>query len=134
MKFLEKFIPTFEMEVLRESLRGEEGKYFAMLTKLKRQIYAVPRLGETENIDPENIRIWMHYFYGATDIWVYELDIKTLESTAFVCLNGDTENAECGPVFLPEYIGINIMQIDLYWDTETTLKQVIDSVRIKRWK
>ncbi len=129
-EFLERFVPKLELLVLKETLRGEErGPIADSLKRLQRQISAMPSLGAVRYLPLEDIKIGMHYFHGGTDIWLYELDLETLEGEAFVCLNGDSWNAETGPVYLPEYLAIDLMQLDLFWDTRTTLKEVMDKVK-----
>lgn len=116
MVFLEKFVPYSEMAVIRENLPDYERE----LERVEAQIRAMPAPHKIASLSPSQIRIGMHYFGGSTDIWIHALE-KDGYAEAFVCLNGDAVNAECGPVFIPEFLGIPIINLDLHWDSNITL-------------
>lgn len=124
--FLERYIPKMELAVLRGNAKSEEKDFFIeLLLDVEKQIKGMPGLYETYNLGPDKIQIGMHYFGGTTDFWLYELDQETGEGTAFVCLNGDSDCAERGPVYIPEIVGLRFMALDLYWNTDKTLQEVM---------
>lgn len=125
LEFLEKYIPHSEMRVIK----GHPEAYRDELERVESQIRAIPALRQIAAFDAGEIRIGMHYFGGATDIWVYALEGDEGYADAFVCLNGDTENAECGSVYIPEFLDIPLMNLDLHWDSSITLKDVMEKVK-----
>lgn len=124
--FLKKYMPHSEMQVIKRNLPA----YTQELERVERQIKAMPRDSQIVTLPPDQIKIGMHYFGGATDIWVYALGNDDF-AEAFVCLNGDAENAECGPVYIPEFLRIPIINIDLHWNSDITLKEVMEKVKGK---
>lgn len=125
MAFLEKFIPYSEMAVIRENLEA----YADELERVERQLRSLPAADALYGKKPEEIRIWAHYFGGASDWWVYALEPNHEYAETFVCLNGDAWNAEVGPIYIPELLPVNLINLDLHWNDETTLKQVMDKVK-----
>lgn len=128
--FLEKYIPGLELAALKEHLEGEEKEHFVeLLDHVEKQIKAMPKLYELAEKYPQEITVGMHYFGGATDFWIYELDPKEQIGMAFVCLNGDTWNAENGEVYIPEILQIPFLELDLYWDDKTVLDDIMKKVK-----
>ena len=123
--FLEKFIPYGEMAVIRdnpEAFRDE-------LERVECQLRSLPTPEAIYDKDLDEIRIFAHYFGGASDWWVYALEKDCEYAEAFVCLNRDGWNAEVGPIYIPELLPVNLINLDLHWNDETTLKQVMDRVK-----
>ncbi|MER7278027.1 UvrD-helicase domain-containing protein [Dactylosporangium sp. NPDC000244] len=79
---------------------------------------AIPRLYGTDGISPERTMLHLHYFGGATDVWLAEYDPSTGEGFGYINL-GDPTDAEWGYVNLPELEAINhgltIIERDLHW-------------------
>lgn len=125
MEFLKKFVPYGEMAVIKESL----GAYKDALERLERQLRSLPTPEEIRGRMPEEIRIWAHYFGGGSDWWLYALEDDCEYGEAFVCLNGDSWNAETGPIYIPELLPIGMINIDLHWKDGVTLKDVMKKVR-----
>ena len=63
---------------------------------------AIPPLYATENMDLADKVCHLHYFCGASDWYVMEVDADSLEGFGWTRLNGDTANAELGYINLPE--------------------------------
>lgn len=125
--FLKRYLPKSELASLMHSVRGEEGEYFVNLLKsMEQTIKAVPPLYDNEHLGTD-ARVRLHYFGGANDIWVTELDHDTGEAFGFTCLGGDMGNAELGYVSIPEIVATNRLELDLYWNDEKTLKDVMHS-------
>lgn len=128
--FLKDYIPPLELACLKEHAQGEEKEHFVeLLSEVEKQIKAMPNYGALCEKEAQDIPIGMHYFGGATDFWIFELDPEEKIGTAFVCLNGDEWNAEIGSVYIPEILGIRFLELDLYWDEKTTLADVWKKVK-----
>ena len=124
MEFLKKFLPYGEMTVITQN----PGAFRDELERVERQLRSLPAPEALYGKNPEEIRIYAHYFGGASDWWVYALKPDHEYSEAFVCLNGDTWNAEGSPIYIPELLPVSLINLDLHWNDETTLKQVMDMV------
>jgi len=123
--FWKNYIPAPELKAIEEGLDGEEGKYFQDLLKnLRARIEQIPRLYETEH-EGKTAIARLHYFAGGTDIFITELNPETGEAFGYTCLNGDRENAELGYISLPELVSIDIMQLDLHFDDNITIQDII---------
>lgn len=132
IKFLEQYVPYSELKVLLDNLllRGEEGAYFTdLLAGLAKQIKSVPPLYANEEIGLK-ATVKLHYFCGATDFWITELDPEERLAFGYTCLNGDSANAELGYISIPELLSISMMQLDLYWG-EKTLEEIIKEVKAR---
>lgn len=130
IEFLKNYVPAFELKSLIANLHGEEGEHFKeLLAKITAQIKSVPPLYANEEIGLKGI-VKLHYFAGATDFWISEIDPVERLAFGYTCLNGDTDNAELGYISIPEIISVNIMQLDLYWQ-EKTLEEVIREVQTR---
>lgn len=125
LEFLRKFIPYGEMAVIEEN----PGAYKDGLERLERHLRSLPTPEDILGKKPEELKIGAHYFGGSSDWWIYALELDGAYGEAFVCLNGDSWNAETGPVYIPELLPIGMINIDLHWKAETTLKDVMDKVR-----
>ena len=128
--FLEKYIPRLELVALKEHIEGEEKEHFIeLLSRVEKQIKAMPKIYTTSEKEARNITIGMHYFGGATDYWIYELKQDTLEGYGYVCLFGMYENAELGYVYIPENLQIPFIELDLYWDDKKTLLPIMEKIQ-----
>lgn len=128
--FLEKYIPRLELMALKEHAEGEEKEHFIeLLDHVEKQIKAMPKIYSTSEKEAKDITVGMHYFGGATDYWIYELNPDTLEGYAYVCLFGMYENAELGYVYIPEILQIPFIELDLYWDDKKTLLPIMERVQ-----
>lgn len=123
--FLKRYLPQSELASLMHSARGEEGEYFVSLLKSTEQaIRSVPPLYASENLGAD-ARVRLHYFGGAHDIWITELDQETGEAFGYTCIGGDFDNAELGYVSIPEIVATDRLELDLYWNDEKTLKDIM---------
>ena len=128
-KFLSRYVPKCELQVLKENLKGEEGEYFKnLLCNLKEKIKAVPPLYATDG-QGNKAPVKLHYFYGATDIYITEIDHETGEGFGFVCLNGDRYNAELGYVNVNEFLSHPLMNLDLYFDDSITIGEIVNKYK-----
>lgn len=130
--FLKDYIPRMELLALQEHVKGEEKAHFVeLLSRVEKQIKDMPKMYDLAEKEASEITIGMHYVGGATDFWIFELDQEEKIGMAFVCLNGDTWNAEIGSVYIPEILSARIMELDLYWDEKKTLQEVMDKMKSK---
>lgn len=126
INFLQNYIPKMELHTLVSGVRknGENSFFAEKLKNIEKTIKAVPPLYANEELG-RDAPIKLHYFGGATDIWLSNLDRETGEGFGYTCLNGDTENAEFGYVSIPEILKIPFLELDLHWNDQTTFRQVI---------
>ncbi len=123
--FLKNYVPKSELLALVHNTRGEEGEYFKeLLEDTEMAIRAVPPIYGARDKGTE-ARVLLHYFGGATDFWITELDPETGDAFGFACLNGDRPNAELGYSNVFEIVSTDRLELDLYWDDTTTLKDVM---------
>lgn len=127
LQFLAKFIPPMELKTLKGNLRGEEGEYFrGMLVDLEKRIRNMPALRTEKDLDAP---VYLHYFIGGCDWWISSLDPEDMIGYGYAVLNQDWENAESGDIWLPEIIDLRSgpfqAELDLYWNTKTTLREVM---------
>lgn len=124
LEFLKKFIPYGELAIIK----ANPGAFKEELEKVERQLKSLPTPEDIRGKKPEDIRILAHYFGGASDWWIYALEDDEY-GEAFVCLNGDSWNAECGPIYIPELLPIEMINIDLHWNDSIKLKDVMAKVK-----
>lgn len=126
INFLQNYIPKMELRTLVSGVRknGKDSFFAEKLKGIEKMIKSVPPIYANEHLG-EDAPIKLHYFGGATDIWLSELDRETGEGFGYTCLNGDVHNAEFGYVSIPEIITIPFLELDLYWNDQTTFRQVI---------
>ena len=113
---LQRFIGRSQWAAIQQILKGEEGEYFkSLLVALKQTIQDMPTTYQTEEQGDAAIAT-LHYFQAGSDWWIIELDSNEDQSQAFgfVCLNGDTLNAEYGYISIPELLSHGI-ELDLYF-------------------
>lgn len=80
----------------------------------------IPALYGTDGIPAEEKTIHLHYFGGAADWWIAEIDPETMEAFGYADLGHGM--GEWGYVSLPEVEAVNVqrglvvIERDLYWD------------------
>jgi len=126
---LKKFISKPQLRALHylSKMSKQEGDYYPnLLTSLEEKVGRVPGLSMAgANKDP---LVHLHYFKskmspetkGGSDWYIIEREDSL--AFGFVCLNGDTQNAELGYISIPELLG-NEVELDLYFEP-TLLSQV----------
>lgn len=126
ISYLKKYMPPSELKCLLEFSRGEAGEvYERILAEIEQKIRNVPPIYANEELGTD-ASIALHYFGGATDIWISELDQETGEGFGYICLNGDTGNAELGYISIPEIVKTDMLELDLHWDGIKRLKDVME--------
>lgn len=125
IEFLKKFIPYGEMAVIKEN----PGAYRDGLERVERQLLSLPTPDDIRGMKLEEIRIGAHYFGGVSDWWIYAVEPDGEYGEAFVCLNGDSWNAELGPIYIPELLPISLINLDLHWKDDITLKDIMEKVK-----
>jgi hypothetical protein len=86
------------------------------IDRLGRIIPAIPKIGATDGMSEHPAKL--HYFFGATDIFICEYDGKD-EMFGFNILNGDYEMAEFGYTSLSQIRHIPMMNLDYYWEEQS---------------
>lgn len=87
----------------------------------------IPALYGTEHLDGGDKVVHLHYFTGASDWYVVEYDPESGLAFGWVCLNGDTHNAEWGYMSLSEMEEVRtahgpfttVIERDCYWSKKT---------------
>lgn len=126
INFLQNYIPKMELRTLVSGVRknGKDSFIAEKLKDIEKAIKAMPPIYTNEHLG-KDAPIKLHYFGGATDIWLSELDRENREGFGLTCLNGDTECAELGYVSIAEIISTPFLELDLYWNDKTTFKDVL---------
>jgi hypothetical protein len=118
---LKHFVNKEQMQCLRDLCKGEEGAYFTQqILKLKSHIVSMPKTYETDGQGDKAV-VMLHYFRGGSDWWVTERDVEIneqIQAFGYVCLNGDTYNAELGYINVEELIHYGV-ELDLYFEPIT---------------
>lgn len=122
INFLKNYIPKGELSCLLDSAKGEEGEFFReLLAETEQKIRAVPPLYANEEIGLE-APIRLHYFGGGIDFYISELDQDTGEAFGI----GSIYEKELGALSIPEIVATNRLELDLYWNDKTTLKEILN--------
>jgi len=90
------FMPFAQQKTVRANIHAFQD----VLEHLEKMVNALPALYATDG--QKDKTAYLHYFYGGTDIYIFERDVSAEQYQAFgwTILNGDYQNAEFG------YIGI----------------------------
>lgn len=134
MQFLAKFIPSQELAVLKDNLKGDERAFFIeMLNELEDRIRKMP--SDRSDLTMES-PVLLHYFFAGCDWWLAALDQEEMIGFGYAMLNGNWDFAEMGDVWLPEIFDLRIgpfrPELDLYWNTEKTLQDIHDLIEKNR--
>ena len=76
-------------------------------TPSKERLDKIPRLYETENVPPRDKLVYLHFFIGASDWYVFEFDGEDL-FFGFAILNNDLECAEWGYISFSELKALKV--------------------------
>lgn len=106
---LEKFICRSELA----AMTPEHKERATTMLENTPELYAQDGQGD-------NAKVALHYFKGASDWFILELNQETGEGFGFVILNGWYDCAELGYIYIPEIIAAGV-ELDLYWNQNTTL-------------
>jgi hypothetical protein len=112
-------IPYSQLEVTRQN----PDAYAEPIERLTHAIRNIPGIGQTDGLKEHPAAL--HYFAGATDIFICEYDGSN-EMFGFTILNGDYEMAEFGYIGLSEIRHIAVLNLDYYWE-----EQSIETARYK---
>lgn len=119
LDFLKRYIPKGELISLIDSIQAEEGHYFKeLLAETERRIRSVPPLYFNEELGMDAV-VKLHYFGGASDFWITELDHDHLLGFGSACMTGDIADAELGYIPIAEIVKTDLLNLDLYWQEKT---------------
>jgi hypothetical protein len=84
---------------------SEESEFFQRVGGPRATLEAMPVIGGQEDSDAAQT-VYLHYFLGASDVWVLEKDVGggVEQVFAFALLNADYQMAELGYVDLSELL------------------------------
>ena len=116
--------------VLQSLMDGSEesGFFKEIAAHLRRSGEAMPAAGG-QRLDEEAPMVYLHYFLGASDVWVLEkAEGGGVEQVfAFSLLNGDHQMAELGYVDLSELLLVGF-ELDFHFEPKP-LSEVRESLR-----
>ena len=109
---------------------SEESEFFQRVAAdLAQRIEAMPVTGGQEDDSDADQTVYLHYFLGASDVWVLEKDVGggVEQVFAFALLNADYQMAELGYVDLSELLLLGF-ELDFHF-SPNPLAEVGESVR-----
>lgn len=132
-KIVEKFVPPHQIKAI---IGSEE--HFDIVKRLETEINNIPKLYACDKAYNKYInenkhnrlsvndftKVAAHFFYGNSDWYILEWD-KEDTMFGYVILNGDVEMSELGYISLSEIRDTNRIEMDFFWDTNTTLAQAL---------
>lgn len=87
LEFLAKFIPSQEMAVLKDNLKGDEREFFVrLLNELEERIRKMPPDRSELTMDSP---VQLHYFFGGFNWWLAALDQDEMIGFGYALLNYD---------------------------------------------
>jgi len=110
-----EFVPLFQQSVI---IQQKSEELVSVVGSITDNIFKCPPLYSQDGLGKQAI-VYMHYFYGGTDIWISEVDKETKEGFGYTILNGDTKMAEYGYTSISEIISTKKVEMDLYWTPKT---------------
>lgn len=124
---LKPFMPIIQMIVLKTSLQGEEGGYFAgMLVDLAARVANMPMTYQQDGLGLDAVA-HLHYFSAGADWHITEKDIGApgdhMEQRQAYGQADLGHGPECGYISIVELIRCRGVELDLYW-TPKTLAEV----------
>ena len=127
---LANYMGRSQWVVLQSLMDGSEesGFFKEIAAHLRRSVEAMPTAGG-QRLDEEAPMVYLHYFLGASDVWVLEkAEGGGVEQVfAFSLLNGDHQMAELGYVDLSELLLVGF-ELDFHFEPKP-LSEVRESLR-----
>lgn len=108
-------IPTNQLRVVNQNLRGEEKEYFQNLIK---EIDRLAKDISDKRPEADSIMeypVYFHYFYAGSDWLISEYYPKEGLFYGYVVLNGDTEMSEFGSIGIDDIAKSNRVEMDFHW-------------------
>ena len=100
-----------------------------------KQLAKLPPLYSTENVEPKDKIVQMHFFLFGSDWWAVEYSPEEKLFFGFVCLAGLEDCAEWGYFSLRELVELKIqgaeIDRDLFWEVRP-VREVMDIPRSER--
>ena len=114
---IEKFMPSYQVNALKQNMLGEEGSFFVDLAKdIDETIRTMPKTYDCK--DSSNPQVHLHYFFRGCDWYIIEKDKegkRTEQAFGFAILHEDTDNAELGYISIDELLSVDGVQMDFYF-------------------
>jgi len=127
---LANYMGRSQWVVLQSLMDGSEesGFFKDIAAHLRRSVEAMPTAGG-QRLGEEAPMVYLHYFLGASDVWVLEkAEGGGVEQVfAFSLLNGDHQMAELGYVDLSELLLVGF-ELDFHFEPKP-LSEVRESLR-----
>jgi len=118
------YLSRSQLSAMQSGCKGEEGEYFqGRIILLASEILAAPVTYAQDGKGDDAI-VYFHYFTGASDWYITELDMDggIDQAFGFAILNGDTESAELGYISIRELVQHGA-ELDLFF-TPCTLGEI----------
>jgi hypothetical protein len=115
------FLPFSERMVVAEM---PEDVSIPLLQNVKQALTDIPRLYAQDG-KGKNAIAYLHYFSGASDWYITELDPDSKEGFGYAVLNEDWINAEFGYIPITQFAKADNVQLDLHWKYKT-INQILE--------
>ena len=116
MNILTKFINRNQALVLRDLIKGEEGKFFAeKVQQMEHTIKTMPKTYEQDGKGEEAVA-YLHYFTSGCDWYITEKDMYDDQNQAFGL--AAVHEVELGYISIPELLSVNA-ELDLHFEPTT---------------
>jgi hypothetical protein len=118
---IKPFLPRAQYAIITQWLRSSivDSEHAHIIETVYNMIKAVPRSGSGDS------KAYLHYFVGATDWWIKDIDEDNDYVFGFTCLNGDTECAEYGYLSINEIANCHrLVNLDFYFKP-TEMKAIL---------
>lgn len=118
----DKFIPNSQKTAMTDSLRGEEKEYFAKkFAEVQEIVENAPEMYQTQGKSEEEVKPVLHYFGGAFDLYVTEIDKETGEMYGF---GGFNQDYEWGYNHISNFNNSPHFNLDLYYDNSKSVADI----------
>ena len=105
-----------QLSALNEILKGEESEAgVEIIKRLEDAVSKLPELYKTDGKKNSEKTVYLHYFSGGSDWFIYEYDLKNGQFFGYAILNGDYEMSEHGYISLEEITNISSVELDFHW-------------------
>lgn len=117
LETLKQFIPSNELSMVREAMRGEEGQHFInKLVEIAEVVKTTPVTYGQDGMG-DNAIAYLHYFRGGMDWYITEKDSEDEQLQAFGIVNMG-HGFEMGYISIVELLNSQI-ELDLHFTPKT---------------
>lgn len=136
-KFWIFYIPRYQLAVIQTLEKYSPKEYkeiIAKLDKIGKAIDKMPKFHDITEAPAEEIKVTLHYSdkLNGCDWYLATLNPNEyweMPSFGFACLHNWYDCAELGSIHIPQILQMQTAELDLDWDMNTTLRQVMDKYK-----